>query len=57
MTQRTAGSLVAVLIRIGLLLALAIMLMVEDSWAQWRPHKALTPVRPTATATRGSPQS
>jgi hypothetical protein len=34
MTQRVSESLVAVLIRIGLLLALAIMLMAENAQAQ-----------------------
>ncbi len=34
MTQRASESLVAVLIRIGLLLALAIMLMAENAQAQ-----------------------
>jgi hypothetical protein len=34
MTQRASESLVAVLIRVGLLLALAIMLMAENAQAQ-----------------------
>jgi hypothetical protein len=34
MTQRASQSLVAVLIRVGLLLALAIMLMAENAQAQ-----------------------
>jgi hypothetical protein len=41
MTQRASESLVAALIRIGLLLALAIMLMAENAQAQSlsaRPH-------------------
>jgi hypothetical protein len=37
MTQRASESLVAVLIRIGLLLALAIMLMAENAQAQSLP--------------------
>jgi hypothetical protein len=37
MTQRASESLVAVLIRIGLLLALAIMLMAENAQAQTLP--------------------
>ncbi len=36
MTQRASESLVAVLIRIGLLLALAILLMAENAQAQTR---------------------
>jgi hypothetical protein len=45
MTQRASESLVAALIRIGLLLALAIMLMAENAQAQSlpvlaRPHPA-----------------
>jgi hypothetical protein len=38
MTQRASESLVAVLIRIGLLLALVIMLMAENAQAQTLPH-------------------
>ena len=38
MTQRASESLVAVLIRIGLLLALVIMLMAENAQAQPLPH-------------------
>ena len=37
MTQRASESLVAVLIRIGLLLALAILLMAENAQAQALP--------------------
>ena len=37
MTQRASESLVAALIRIGLLLALAIMLMAENAQAQSHP--------------------
>jgi len=40
MTQRASESLVAVLIRIGLLLALAIMLMAENAQAQSLPGSA-----------------
>ena len=40
MTQRASESLVAVLIRIGLLLALAIMLMAENAQAQSLPASA-----------------
>ena len=36
MTQPTSKPLVAVLIRIGLLLALAIMLMAEHAQAEWQ---------------------
>ena len=43
MTQRASESLVAALIRIGLLLALAIMLMAGNAWAQ------SLPVRPGRT--------
>jgi hypothetical protein len=39
MTQRASESLVAVLIRIGLLLALAILLMAENAQAQARVQK------------------
>jgi hypothetical protein len=42
MTQRASESLVAVLIRIGLLLALAIMLMAENAQAQPAPHRSWT---------------
>jgi hypothetical protein len=38
MTQRASESLVAVLIRIGLLLALVIMLMAENAQAQPLQH-------------------
>ncbi|HTZ60976.1 MAG TPA: hypothetical protein VMB49_22860 [Acidobacteriaceae bacterium] len=38
MTQRASESLVAVLIRVGLLLALAIMLMAENAQAQPTSH-------------------
>lgn len=38
MTQRASESLVAALIRVGLLLALAIMLMAENAQAQPAPH-------------------
>jgi hypothetical protein len=37
MTQRASESLVAVLIRVGLLLALAILLMAENAQAKVRP--------------------
>jgi hypothetical protein len=40
MTQRASESLVAALIRIGLLLALAIMLMAENAQAQSLPASA-----------------
>jgi hypothetical protein len=40
MTQRASESLVAALIRIGLLLALAIMLMAENAQAQSLPVSA-----------------
>ena len=40
MTQRASESLVAALIRIGLLLALAIMLMAENAQAQPLPVSA-----------------
>lgn len=40
MTQRASESLVAVLIRVGLLLALAIMLMAENAQAQSPPVSA-----------------
>lgn len=40
MTQRASESLVAALIRIGLLLALAIMLMAENAQAQSHPVSA-----------------
>ena len=43
MTQRASESLVAVLIRIGLLLALAIMLMAENAQAQAPQTNPLTP--------------
>jgi hypothetical protein len=42
MTQRASESLVAVLIRIGLLLALVIMLMAENAQAQPAPHRSWT---------------
>jgi hypothetical protein len=42
MTQRASESLVAVLIRIGLLLALVIMLMAENAQAQV-PHALFSP--------------
>ncbi len=38
MTQRASESLVAALIRVGLLLALAIMLMAENAQAQLTSH-------------------
>jgi type III secretory pathway component EscT len=38
MTQRASESLVAVLIRIGLLLALAVLLMAENAQAQTADH-------------------
>ena len=38
MTQRASESLVAALIRVGLLLALAIMLMAENAQAQPSSH-------------------
>jgi hypothetical protein len=38
MTQRASESLVAALIRVGLLLALVIMLMAENAQAQTAPH-------------------
>jgi hypothetical protein len=40
MTQRASESLVAVLIRIGLLLALVILLMAENAQAQPAPHRS-----------------
>jgi hypothetical protein len=39
MTQRASESLVAVLIRVGLLLALAIMLMAENAMAASQPQR------------------
>jgi type III secretory pathway component EscT len=42
MTQRASESLVAVLIRVGLLLALAIMLMAENAQAQPTSHHSRT---------------
>jgi hypothetical protein len=42
MTQRASESLVAVLIRVGLLLALAILLMAENAQAQPFPNPALS---------------
>ena len=42
MTQRASESLVAVLIRVGLLLALAIMLMAENALAQPASHHSRT---------------
>ena len=42
MTQRASESLVAALIRIGLLLALVIMLMAENAQAQ-SPHALFSP--------------
>jgi hypothetical protein len=42
MTQRVSESLVAVLIRIGLLLALVILLMAENAQAQPLHFKALS---------------
>jgi hypothetical protein len=42
MTQRASESLVAALIRVGLLLALVIMLMAENAQAQ-SPHQAGPP--------------
>ena len=52
MTQRASESLVAALIRIGLLLALAIMLMAENAQAQ--SHPVLARPHPTRA---GSPTS
>jgi hypothetical protein len=43
MTQRASESLVAALIRVGLLLALAIMLMAENAQAQSPHPNPLTP--------------
>jgi hypothetical protein len=48
MTQRASESLVAVLIRIGLLLALVIMLMAENAQAQ--------PLQPMRHGSPTSPQ-
>ena len=42
MTQRASESLVAALIRVGLLLALAIMLMAENAQAQPSSTQSLT---------------
>ncbi len=42
MTQRASESLVAALIRVGLLLALAIMLMAENAQAQLTSHHSRT---------------
>lgn len=42
MTQRASESLVAALIRVGLLLALAIMLMAENAQAQPSSHHSRT---------------
>jgi hypothetical protein len=52
MTQRASESLVAALIRIGLLLALAIMLMAENAQAQSLPVSA-----GSHSARTGSPTS
>ena len=52
MTKRASQSLVAVLIRIGLLLALAILLMAENAQAQtlptWISANRSVPTRPTS---------
>ena len=50
MTQRASESLVAVLIRIGLLLALAIMLMAENAQAQALPANILSLSSPAGVA-------
>jgi hypothetical protein len=50
MTQRASESLVAVLIRIGLLLALVIMLMAENAQAQ--PLQYLRHGQPTSLHSR-----
>ena len=60
MTQRASESLVAALIRVGLLLALAIMLMAENAQAQLSPtpsrtgHTTSLPSRIDAASTRTS---
>jgi hypothetical protein len=51
MTQRASESLVAALIRVGLLLALAIMLMAENAQAQ-PPHPAGSPRNGNPTSLR-----
>jgi hypothetical protein len=63
MTQRASESLVAALIRIGLLLALAIMLMAENAQAQsscfgpvapspgWQSHKLTAAIEAAGTRT------
>jgi hypothetical protein len=59
MTQRASESLVAALIRVGLLLALVIMLMAENAQAQPPSHlsptakSASTQLRVPSTVTRG----
>src|ERR1700744_1513497 len=55
MTQRASDSLVAVLIRVGLLLALAIMLMAENAMAQASASQATVP--PVALAGDATPIS
>jgi TonB family protein len=50
MTQRASESLVAVLIRIGLLLALAILLMAENAQAQTTPAGAASTPAPVTAA-------
>jgi hypothetical protein len=59
MTQRVSESLVAVLIRIGLLLALVIMLMAENAQAQPLHVKALSLslLAGSADSRAGSPTS
>ena len=52
MTQRASESLVAVLIRVGLLLALAIMLMAENAQAQLSPTLHGRPYHSLAVANR-----
>ena len=47
MTQRASESLVAALIRIGLLLALAILLMAENAQAQ-TPNHQLSKAQPVS---------
>jgi hypothetical protein len=46
MTQRASESLVAVLIRVGLLLALAIMLMAENAMAASQPKHISVSLQP-----------
>ena len=59
MTQRASESLVAVLIRIGLLLALAVLLMAENAQAETAPPNPAVHPRPAVSAEAGcftSPQ-